>query len=161
MLRGKKPFAWLKKSTSPEAIFRLPAPSHGAPGPHRTRRCLIGGQGDLTNRPGWWIKSSGMQRALSSVGQALILALIMGYVCMLAMASSPSLHHWLHGDSDEPDHHCAVTALLDGQFDRSTTLPVAVMQPALHPETVPLPSPASEPLVALRSGVRGRAPPSA
>ena len=161
MLRGKKPFAWLKKSTSPEAIFRLPAPSHGAPGPHRTRRCLFSGQGDLTNRPGWWIKSSGMQRALSPVGQALILALIMGYVCMLAMASSPSLHHWLHGDSDEPDHHCAVTALLDGQFNRSTVPPVAVVQPALQAESATLLRYAHEPCAVLRSAVRGRAPPSA
>ena len=102
-----------------------------------------------------------MQRALSSLGQALILALIMGYLCMLAMASSPSLHHWLHGDSDKPDHHCAVTALLDGQFDRSTTVSVAAMPPALRTETIPFLSSAPEPLVALRSGVRGRAPPLA
>jgi len=105
------------------------------------------------------MKSPAMQRAFSSVGQMLILALFMGYLCLLAMASIPSLHHLLHGDSDEHGHHCAVTALLDGHPDRSTTLPVAVAQPTLRPETAPVLGSAPEPLAAFLSGVRGRSPP--
>ena len=100
-----------------------------------------------------------MQRAFPSVRRTLAEALILGHLFAAVLAWSPSLHHWLHGDSDEPDHHCAVTALLDGQFDRSTVLAVAAKPPTLSPETDPLLISTPEPLVAPRSGVRGRAPP--
>ena len=102
-----------------------------------------------------------MQPAISSGGRALTLVLSMGYLLMLTLASSPALHHSLHGDSDKPDHHCAVTALLDGQFDRSTALPLAAVPPALRHGAVLSISSVPGPVVDPRSAVRGRAPPLA
>ena len=102
-----------------------------------------------------------MQPAISSGGRALTLVLSTGYLLMLTLASRPALHHSLHGDSDEPGHHCAVTALLDGQFDRYSTLPAVAVPPALRHGTVLSISSVPVPVVAPHSAERGRAPPLA
>jgi len=49
------------------------------------------------------------------------------FMLALAMAASPELHHYLHHDSDDDDHDCAVTHLINGDFsDGLPALPVAV-----------------------------------
>ena len=47
----------------------------------------------------------------------LVIGLLAAQLAILAMAVCPSLHMWLHHDADEPDHQCAVTAVIAGQFD--------------------------------------------
>lgn len=102
-----------------------------------------------------------MPRVLSSAGRVLALGLILGHLFVVALAWFPSLHHWVHGDSDEPDHHCAVTAMLDGQLDRCTVPPVAAVPPVLLCGQVLLPDASPSPLLACGSGLHDRGPPSA
>jgi hypothetical protein len=59
-----------------------------------------------------------MQQVPSSAGRVLAMTLLLGHFLAIAMAWSPSLHDWLHGDNDEAQHHCAATAMIDGQIDR-------------------------------------------
>ena len=47
----------------------------------------------------------------------LVIGLLAAQLAVLAMAVCPSLHMWLHHDADEPDHQCAVTAVIAGQLD--------------------------------------------
>jgi hypothetical protein len=47
----------------------------------------------------------------------LVIGLLAAHLAILAMAVCPSLHMWLHHDADEPDHQCAVTAVIAGQLD--------------------------------------------
>lgn len=47
----------------------------------------------------------------------LVIGLLAARLAILAMAVCPSLHMWLHHDADEPDHQCAVTAVIAGQLD--------------------------------------------
>lgn len=54
----------------------------------------------------------------------LLLGMAVGYLLAMAMAFSPDLHHWVHQDSDQPDHHCVVTTLADGQVDSPAHPPV-------------------------------------
>jgi hypothetical protein len=39
------------------------------------------------------------------------------FLLVLAMAQFESLHHKLHADAGQPNHHCAVTLLSGGQID--------------------------------------------
>jgi hypothetical protein len=102
-----------------------------------------------------------MHRAFSPAVRILALALICGHLFSALLAGLPSLHDCLHGHSDEADHQCAVTAVLDGRFDRSTAHPVVVIPPALRFEAALIISSFSRPLVAPHSALRGRAPPLA
>jgi len=102
-----------------------------------------------------------MQRAFPSAGRFLTMAFMLGHFCAVVLAHSPMLHHWLHGDSDEPGHHCAATALICGQLDHSTIHPVAAVPPAPLPDAPVFLASAPGPLVAFTSTVFGRAPPSA
>jgi hypothetical protein len=47
----------------------------------------------------------------------LVIGLLAAQLAILAMAACPSLHMWLHHDAGEPDHQCAVTAVIAGQLD--------------------------------------------
>ena len=41
--------------------------------------------------------------------------MLTGIVLLLAiMAASPAVHHWLHADSDQQDHECAITLYTQG-----------------------------------------------
>lgn len=89
----------------------------------------------------------------------MTIALIWGHLFSMLLAGLPALHHWLHDDSDELGHQCAVTTVLDGQIDRSTELPLAAMPPDLGRGTALFLGSVTESLVAPHSAVRDRAPP--
>ncbi len=47
-------------------------------------------------------------------------ALLAHLLAVLALAASPGLHHWLHGDAaDADDHDCAVVLYLHGGADEA------------------------------------------
>lgn len=60
-------------------------------------------------RIAFW-SSTGLLRA-GAVGALLL------FLFVLALSASPQLHHAFHHDSDEDQHHCAVTLLHSGQVD--------------------------------------------
>lgn len=39
------------------------------------------------------------------------------YVLLAAFAASPALHQAIHSDAGDPDHHCAITMLAQGQIE--------------------------------------------
>jgi hypothetical protein len=43
------------------------------------------------------------------------------FLALQAVASSGTLHKWIHPDADSPDHECAVTMFLHGQVDSVAT----------------------------------------
>ncbi len=49
--------------------------------------------------------------------RALSLFCLVPLLLLNALAASPALHHCLHPDADQPDHHCAVTLLSAGKLD--------------------------------------------
>ena len=100
-----------------------------------------------------------MQRAFSSLARLLALSALGAYLLTIAMAFCPAMHHWLHDDSNEADHHCVVTALLDGQFDESGLHPVSTSPPVLHAESGSLLNSTTEHVALFFSVVQGRAPP--
>jgi hypothetical protein len=57
--------------------------------------------------------------------------LLAGIVVFVSLASGDSaLHHWIHSDSSQPAHWCAITAVEHGQLDVALTS-VSAMRPAL------------------------------
>jgi hypothetical protein len=54
--------------------------------------------------------AQGGRRAISSL-------LLVLFLFVLAMTQSESLHHAVHADTQQPNHHCAVTMLSGGQVD--------------------------------------------
>jgi hypothetical protein len=69
-------------------------------------------------------RNEGAQRAITAVVFA-------SYLLVLAMAASPALHEWMHGDADEADHQCAAVTAIHGQLDRAVVDPAIVALPAL------------------------------
>lgn len=47
------------------------------------------------------------------------LALVFSMLVLAGAAVSESLHHWLHADSHESDHHCGVELFADGLVEIS------------------------------------------
>ena len=45
---------------------------------------------------------------------AIAALLLVHVLAVLALAASPSLHHWLHADADDDDHDCAVMLFVHG-----------------------------------------------
>lgn len=54
----------------------------------------------------------------------LAACLAVSYLLAVVMAVCPALHHLAHHHADESTHHCAVTAVIDGQVDSSPVAPV-------------------------------------
>lgn len=53
-------------------------------------------------------------------GHRVLAALLLAHLCaVLALAASPRLHQWLHGDADRDDHDCAVVLFLHGGTDEA------------------------------------------
>jgi hypothetical protein len=52
-----------------------------------------------------------------ALARLVVAGLLGAQIAILAMAASPSLHHWLHHDAGDSDHHCVVTAIANGQLD--------------------------------------------
>ena len=61
------------------------------------------------------------------------------FLFLNCLSAFPALHHFFHPDSDEADHHCAVTMLIQGKVETtSVDVPLVVPQ-----EIVELPAPAA------------------
>ena len=102
-----------------------------------------------------------MHPARHLIGRFLAAGLLAAHLLVVAMALSPALHHWLHRDADESDHQCAVTAMIDGQFDRPDAAGPDVIQPLFFAKTCVQPEP-SQPLADFSLASPGeRAPPRA
>ncbi len=100
-----------------------------------------------------------MHPARQLIGRFLATGLLAAHLLVIAMAMSPALHHWLHGDADESDHHCAVTAMIDGQLDRPDIQCVQIERPLVVLEIRDA-SPPAQPLPAFaHASPGGRAPP--
>ena len=102
-----------------------------------------------------------MPRVFHSTKRAWALALIVGHLLAVAMAWSPSLHHWAHGHAADTHHTCAITAVLTGQLDQpgmpaiTTAPPLLVGEAQLYFET------GRRPHGVIRDCGRERAPPLA
>lgn len=102
-----------------------------------------------------------MQRALHSTKRIWALALIVGHLLAVAMAWSPSLHHWAHGHAAEPHHTCAITAVLAGQLDQPGITAITTAPPLLAEEAQPSFETDRRPPGVIRDCGRERAPPRA
>jgi hypothetical protein len=73
---------------------------------------------DRADRPREWPLSLMRQRdEPAAFLTLLVIGLLAAQLAILALAACPSLHMWLHHDADQPDHQCAVTAVVAGQLD--------------------------------------------
>src|SRR5438445_12943999 len=59
-------------------------------------------------------KIFGRSRCWSRALALMLLALFLGTTLA---AAAPSLHAAVHSDANNPDHHCAITLLIQGQVD--------------------------------------------
>lgn len=101
-----------------------------------------------------------MERGLHATKRIWALALIVGHLLAVAMAWSPSLHHWAHGDADEAHHHsCAIAAVLTGQIDQPGTTALSAAPPLLAEESLLPFETGRRPQAAIRDSGRERAPP--
>jgi hypothetical protein len=60
-----------------------------------------------------FIKSIDIRKQKSLLGGGFLFLFLM----LLALASSPILHKWIHDDADDAGHDCAVTLILSGKSD--------------------------------------------
>lgn len=102
-----------------------------------------------------------MHPARQLIGRFLAAGLLAAHLLVITMAASPALHHWLHGDADESDHQCAVTAMIDGQFDRPDVQCLDVARPAVIAEIREAASPVQPLPTFLGASPGERAPPVA
>jgi hypothetical protein len=49
--------------------------------------------------------------------RAFALVALLHLFALITLTASPSLHEWVHHDSDSCDHECAVTVFVGGQVD--------------------------------------------
>jgi hypothetical protein len=56
--------------------------------------------------------------------KALVFLLVADLLMVVALAASPQLHRLFHHDADHCDHECAVTVMISGGSDGSSTPPV-------------------------------------
>ncbi|MDD5199554.1 MAG: hypothetical protein PHC88_07085 [Terrimicrobiaceae bacterium] len=113
----------------------------------------------MTNRTGW-PSETGMRRGFHSTVRTVALALIACHLLAVAMASSPALHQWMHGDADEPGHHCAAATVVAGQVDQPDVASVFA-RPANFPTAIASSIvPARALPTAFRACAQERAPPA-
>lgn len=62
-------------------------------------------------------------------GKVFAAVLIACHLLAVSMAFSAPLHHLIHHDADDSDHHCAATAILDGAIDVPDHAPLASPSP--------------------------------
>ncbi len=65
-----------------------------------------------------------MRQRVISVG------LIGAFLFTVLLAASPRLHERFHADASQPQHECAVTLIVAGNYDHSVTPPVVIAAPA-------------------------------
>jgi hypothetical protein len=103
-----------------------------------------------------------MHPARQLIVRFLAVGLLAMHLLVVSMAMAPALHHWLHGDADEPDHQCAVTAMIDGQFDRPEAPRLDIVRPIFVAEFSDVMEPVQPLLLASPHASPGeRAPPAA
>jgi len=92
--------------------------------------------------------------------ESLVILLLLHLLTVAAMAASPAFHEWLHHDSDQEDHDCAVTLFLSGGVEE-------VLQPLLQIERIAvldreleMLAPAAHHAVQARTGILEHAPPA-
>jgi len=57
--------------------------------------------------------------------KAALASLLVGFVLLLSVVSvSPAIHHFIHADAGDPDHHCAVTEFIKGQVESAAVAPL-------------------------------------
>jgi hypothetical protein len=101
-----------------------------------------------------------MHPARQLIGRLIASILLATHLAVVGMAASPALHHWLHHDEDKPDHHCAVTAMIDGQLDCPAIQIPTVSHPLVFAEILNSPSPARPHLGSWSFSPGERAPPA-
>jgi hypothetical protein len=58
------------------------------------------------------------------------ISLLAGWLWALALAASPQLHQWLHGEeAGHQDHECVATLIAAGGCDAPNIAPVVVVAP--------------------------------
>ena len=102
-----------------------------------------------------------MHPVRSLIGRFLAAGLLAAHLLVISMAMAPALHTWLHGDASEPDHQCAVTAMIDGQFDRPEAPQMNIVRPLFIAEFSDLVEPVQPLLVRPHPSPGERAPPAA
>jgi hypothetical protein len=102
-----------------------------------------------------------MHPARQLIGRFLAIGLLAAHLAVVALAMSPALHQWLHCDADESDHQCAVTAMIDGQFDRPEAQSLEIIRPLVIAETRDVLNPAQPWPESLHASPGERAPPAA
>lgn len=58
-----------------------------------------------------------MHRAFRPALRACAATLILAHLLVIAVAWSPALHEWLHGDATDPHHDCAALVYVGGHLD--------------------------------------------
>jgi hypothetical protein len=76
---------------------------------------------------------------ISVFSRLLAIALLAQLLVAVAGAAAPSLHHFLHHDSDHADHECAITLIAAGGVE---SVAVTINIAPLPGEMVSLPAPA-------------------
>lgn len=65
-----------------------------------------------------------MNEHLRLFGKLFAPVLIACHLLAISMALWSPLHHLIHHDADDQDHHCAANAVLDGAMDVSDHSPI-------------------------------------
>ena len=74
------------------------------------------------------LQQNGFREAWAARRLTGVLLVVLSLV-LLAMAQSEELHHAIHADSNQPNHHCAATMLRCGQVDAPPSCEVTVVVP--------------------------------
>jgi hypothetical protein len=95
----------------------------------------------------------------TSAGKGVASALFLGlFLFLQTLAAAPVLHQLIHDNAGQPDHHCAVTLLAQGQIDAAPASVFVALPPFVLVE-----APASQTPILIAADYRllpGRAPPS-
>jgi len=80
----------------------------------------------------------------------------------LALAASPELHEWAHGeDAGDDDHECAATLIATGSCESPDVAPVLITAPIAQEMMALLPDDRDVPVIFLVSGTLEHGPPAA
>ncbi len=94
--------------------------------------------------------------------QAVAFCVAAHLLLAMAMAASPELHHYFHGDADHDDHECVVTHLIKGNLHDGTPSPVLTVGldlPLLELRSAAVSDPVWVAPLFLKNGVLEHAPP--
>jgi len=78
-------------------------------------------------------------KSVGSKRQCVSAFLLAVFLSLQAMAALPALHAFVHHDSSDPNHECAVTLLLHGQVDAASAAAPVFEAPQFSTVTAALP----------------------